>query len=220
MSKVLIVGSGPAGAAVALALSRRRRHSIHVLDIGESLEPRRATLLAGVSDLRPRDWPQSAARELTVQPVAEAEDELPQKRVFGSDFPFRDVGQLRALAVVQGGNRFSVSGAYGGFSNVWGSQVLPFTPETVAQWPITYDELTPHYVEILRRIPFAAHDDDYSALFPLFAPAAALPPLAPGAESAIARYEARRNVVRRRGVTVGRARLALDSPRCIECGLC
>jgi hypothetical protein len=220
MSKVLILGSGPAAAAVALALSRRKRHRIEVLDIGESLEPRRARLLADVSGLLPRDWPQSAAHELIVQPAAEADHELPQKRVFGSDFPFRDVGQLRALDVVQGGNRLIVSGAYGGFSNVWGSQVLPFTRETVAQWPITYDQLTPHYAEILGHIPFAAHDDDYSALFPLFAPAAALPPLAPGAEATIARYEARRNVVRRRGVTVGRARLALDSPRCIECGLC
>jgi ferredoxin len=157
---------------------------------------------------------------LTAQPVAEVHGELPQKRLFGSDFPFRDIGQLQALTVVGGGNRFTVSGAYGGFSNVWGSQVLPFTRETIAQWPIAYDELTPHYAEILKHIPFAAHDDDYSALFPLFAPAAPLPRLAPGAEAAIARYEARREVVQRRGVTVGRARLALDSARCIECGLC
>jgi ferredoxin len=220
MAKVLILGSGPAAAAVALALSGRRRHAIQVLDIGGSLETRRARLLAGVSLLPPREWPESAARELTAQPVAEATGELPQKRLFGSDFPFRDAGQLRALTVVRGGNRFSVSGAYGGFSNVWGSQVLPFTRQTIAQWPIAYDELTPHYAEVLSHIPFAAHDDDYSALFPLFAPAAPLPRLAPGAEAAIGRYEARREVVRRRGVTVGRARLALDAPRCIECGLC
>jgi choline dehydrogenase-like flavoprotein len=220
MSEVLILGSGPAAAAVALALSRRERHTIHVLDIGGSLEARRARLLEDVSGLHPGDWPDGVAHELTAQPVAEVQGELPQKRLFGSNFPFRDLGQLQALTVVQGGNRSIVSGAYGGFSNVWGSQVLPYTRETIARWPVAYDDLTPHYAEILRHIPFAADDDDYSALFPLFAPAAPLPRLAAGAEAAIARYEAQREVVQRRGVTVGRARLALDSARCIECGLC
>jgi choline dehydrogenase-like flavoprotein len=220
MSNVLILGSGPAAAAVALALSRCERHTIHVLDIGGSLEERRAWLLEEVSGLQPGDWPEHAARELTARPVAEVHGELPQKRVFGSNFPFRDLGQLQGVSVVEGGNRFIVSGAYGGFSNVWGSQVLPFTRETIAQWPIAYDDLSPHYAEILRHIPFAAHDDDYSALFPLFAPVAPLPRLAAGAEAAIARYEARREAVQRRGVTVGRARLALDAARCIECGLC
>ena len=217
--RALIIGSGPAAAAAALALTGSRVDHVDVIDAGESLEAPRQELLMGVKSLAPAGWPPEA-RALTRQPSAEVRAELPQKRSYGSDFPFRDVGQLAGLTVERGGNRSSVSGAYGGFSNVWGAQVMPYTRETIDQWPVAYDELIPHYAAVLRHIPFAGADDDYSELFPLLAAAAPLPRLAPGAAAVLQRYEVHRDVVRRRGVTLARARLALDSQRCIECGLC
>ncbi|MBV9338120.1 MAG: hypothetical protein JO243_19710 [Solirubrobacterales bacterium] len=218
--RVLIVGSGPAAAAAALALTANDAHEVDVIDAGERLEGSRRALLEEVNSRPPAEWPPQAARELTKQPVFELPGELPQRRLYGSDFPFRDVGQLAGLTAVRGGNRWAVSGAYGGFSNVWGAQVMPFTRETIEQWPIGYDALLPHYAAILRHIPFAGADDDYSELFPLIAPAAPLPTLAPGALAALQRYESHRDAIRRRGVTLARARLALDSQRCIKCGLC
>ena len=218
--RILIIGSGPAAAAAALALTASRVDEVDVIDAGESLEAPRQALLEGIKSLAPADWPPGAATELTRQPLPEVRGELPQKWVYGSDFPFRDVGQLAGLTVQPGGNRWPVSGAYGGFSNVWGAQVMPFTRKTIDQWPVAYDELLPHYAAVLRHIPFAGVDDDYSELFPLLAPAAPLPRLAPGAAAVLERYEAHRDAVRRRGITLARARLALDSQRCTECGLC
>jgi ferredoxin len=218
--RVLIVGSGPAAAAAALALTSSRAHEVHVIDAGESLEASRQALLEEMKALPPVDWPPQATTELTTQPLSKVPGDLPQKRLYGSDFPFRDVGQLVGVTVQRGGNRSCISGAYGGFSNVWGAQVMPFTRETIDEWPVTYDQLLPHYTAVLRHIPFAGADDDYSELFPLLAPAAPLPRLAPGAAAALQRYAAHRHVVRRRGVVLARARLALASQRCIECGLC
>lgn len=220
MAKVTIVGSGPAAAAATLALLRAGRDEVEILDVGEQLEPDRRRLLASVADLRPAHWPASTRCELSRQPVAEARGELPQKRLFGSDFPFRDLGQLNALTAEPGGNRLSVSGAFGGFSNAWGSQVMPFSQPTLDAWPIGYDAMLPHYRAMLQHIPFTGADDDYSEWFPLLADADPLPRLAAPSAAVLSRYSRHRTAIRRRGVTIGMARLAMDSPRCIECGLC
>ena len=220
MAEILIIGSGPAAAAVALAAVRSARDRVVVVDPGERLEASRQDLLDGYAGTPPARWPPDVVAALTQQPVAEIEGELPQKRLFGSDFPFRDRGQLAALSTVAGGNSRAVSAAFGGFSNVWGAQVMPFSRRTFDDWPITYDELVPHYRTILDHIPFAGADDDYSELFPLLAGADALPTLSPPAAAVLRRYAARRSGIRRRGVTLGAARLAMRASACVECGLC
>jgi len=131
MPKVLIIGSGPSAAAVALAAKATGGCDVEVVDLGERLEEDKRDLLAGLAGTRPPGWPESALTELTQHPVAQVRGELPEKRMFGSDFPFRDRGQLGGLTTVPGGNKLSVSPAFGGFSNIWGAQVMPFSRATV-----------------------------------------------------------------------------------------
>ena len=220
MPRNLVIGSGPAAAAVALALLARDGESVSLIDLGARLESDRGRLLASVAGQHPREWSADTRSVLTRQPVPEIRGELPQKRVLGSDFPFRELGQLEGIDMEAGGNRSIVSGAFGGFSNAWGAQVLPFTRQTIDEWPVSYDDFLPHYEAILRHLPFAGGDDDYSELFPLLAPARRLPPLGDGALATLERYGRRRRIIRRRGVTVGRARLTLAADDCVECGLC
>lgn len=220
MPRNLVIGSGPAAAAVTLALLARDDESVTIIDLGVSLESDRRELVASVASHHPDEWSDEVRSVLARQPVARIRGELPQKRVLGSDFPFRELGQLEGIGMVTGGNRSTVSGAFGGFSNAWGAQILPFSRETIGEWPIAYEDLLPHYESILRHLPFAGVDDDYSELFPLLAPASPLPPLSDGAEAVLERYVQHRRSVRRMGVLVGRARLAFAASRCIECGLC
>ena len=44
-----------------------------------------------------------------------------------------------------------VSGAYGGFSNIWGAQIMPFSAATFERWPISKSEMDPHYQVALDR---------------------------------------------------------------------
>src|ERR1700691_6101917 len=97
---------------------------------------------------------------------------------------------------------------------------MPFSRATIDEWPVAYEELLPHYTTILGHLPYAGVDDDYSELFPLLASAVALPKLSPAVAEVLRRYYLHRDAVRRHGVTIGHARLALDAARCIECGLC
>ena len=81
-------------------------------------------------------------------------------------------------------NRALVSGAYRGFSNVWGSQVMPFTEATFDTWPVSATEMEPHYRAILEEVPLAGEEDNLAELFPLIGMPTPLPsPIRPDRSS-------------------------------------
>ncbi|HXW80109.1 MAG TPA: 4Fe-4S binding protein, partial [Acidimicrobiales bacterium] len=220
MGRVVIVGSGPAAAGAALALARDATQQITVIDIGHRLEEDRRGAIARLASQAAPAWDPADVGLISRQPVGRAKRGLPEKRAYGSDFPFRDVGQLEGVSAVGQANGSVISGAYGGFSNVWGAQVMAFTPATFADWPVTATDMEPHYKAALAEIPYAAEEDALAGHFPLIANAGPLPPLAPRTRSVLTAASRHRRRLDRLGVVVGRARLAFDSDRCIRCGLC
>jgi len=68
---------------------------------------------------------------------------VPLKNTFGSAFPYRDVERL--LPFENHGCATRPTLARGGFSTVWGSAVLPYLAEDLADWPIAAADLAPHY---------------------------------------------------------------------------
>jgi choline dehydrogenase-like flavoprotein len=218
MRSVIVVGSGPAAAGAALALRDVPDLEITVVDVGETLEDHRrdAALALGAQDRT--DWDPALVKEIIGQPVAVDGKGLPQKRAYASDFPFRDAGQLTGLSAAGGANADVVSAAYGGFSNVWGAQVMPFARSVTDAWPI--GPLEPHYRAVLAEIPYAAESDDLAEHFPLLGDEAPLPHLAPRTARVLGRYARHRARLRERGIRMGKARLALDARRCVGAGLC
>jgi choline dehydrogenase-like flavoprotein len=97
---------------------------------------------------------------------------------------------------------------------------MPFSRSTFQQWPVSFDEMAPHYAATLREIPVAAEEDDLADLFPLLAPTNAMPELAPRTLDVLRRYGRHRASLSEHGVTVGRARLALAAKDCVRCGMC
>ena len=221
MTRVLIIGSGLAAAGAALALSRRENLEITVIDIGLKLEADREQLIKALASSPPEEWDGQTIELISKQPAAAARHSgVPEKRVFGSDYPFRNVGQLGGLAAVNGANTSLISPAYGGFSNVWGSQIMPFTSEAFESWPVNAAAMRRHYESILRQIPFAGEEDDLAARFPLMRPAVPLPSMSPRSLDVISAYEKHRSRLNDRGITIGKARLAFDAGRCVRCGMC
>ena len=220
MTSALIIGSGAAAAGAALALSHRENLKITVIDIGLQLEADREQLVATLASSSPEHWDEHTVELISKQPVASRNPGVPEKRVFGSDYPFRNVGQLGGLTSVNGANTSLISPAYGGFSNVWGSQIMPFTPAAFESWPVTAATMRCHYEAILHQIPFAGEEDDLAARFPLMRPPAPLPSMSPRSLRVLRAYEKHRSRLNDRGITIGRARLALDAEKCIRCGMC
>jgi ferredoxin len=220
MATAVIVGSGAAAAGAALALSRRPDLQITVLDLGALLEPEKQRVLDRLSVLEPEDWPDVEVRSVVGQPVQSPVRGLPEKRSFGSDFPFRNVGQLTGLTSSRDVNPSVVSGAYGGFSNVWGAQVMPFTPAVFESWAMPVGEFEWHYKEVLKHLPFAAEEDDLANFFPLLAQSTPLPDLSNRTRRVLQAYDKNRRRLNTLGITIGKARLAFNSPACVRCGRC
>jgi ferredoxin len=220
MTTALIIGSGAAAAGAALALSHRESLGITVIDIGLQLESDREELIEGLASSPSGEWDERTVELISKQPVASRRSGVPEKRVFGSDYPFRDVGQLGGLTTADDANASLISPAYGGFSNVWGSQIMPFTAAAFESWPVKAATMRRHYEAILRQIPFAGEEDDLAARFPLMLLPAPLPPMSPRSQRVLNAYEKHRSRLNDHGITVGKARLAFDAAKCIRCGMC
>jgi choline dehydrogenase-like flavoprotein len=220
VSSALIIGSGPAAAGAALALSRRKDLEITVIDLGLELEPDRQALVDALSSAAQMSWDTDAIGRIAEQPIETGSSGLPEKRTYGSDFPFRDIGQLNGIVVESGANRRIVSAAYGGFSSVWGAQVMPFAASVFETWPVSVGEMETHYRDVLSEIPYAAEDDDLARLFPLLAASDPLPPVSRRTGRVLDAYARHRSALNELGVTVGKARLAFASGSCVRCGLC
>jgi choline dehydrogenase-like flavoprotein len=216
----LVIGSGPAAVGAALALTQHCGQQVTVIDIGTQLETDRRQVVDAMTALDRDQWSSSAAATISQQPVETNRGSLPEKRIYGSDFPFRNVGQLDGVDSEGRANRFVVSSAYGGFSNVWGAQTMPWSAPTFDQWPIKWSEMEPHYRSVLQEVPLTGVDDDLSELFPLLVEAQDPPKLAGRSRMVLDRYKTRRAAVHAQGITVGVARLALDARSCVRCGLC
>jgi ferredoxin len=220
MTTALVIGSGAAAAGAALALSHRENLKITVIDIGLQLESDREQLIQALASSSPDEWDEQAIELISKQPVGSRDSGVPEKRIFGSDYPFRNVGQLGGLTTANGANASLISSAYGGFSNVWGSQVMPFTAAAFESWPVDAATMRRHYEAVLHQIPFAGEEDDLAAMFPLMRPAAPLPSMSPRSLKVLKAYEKHRRRVNGHGITIGKARLAFDSGECIRCGMC
>ena len=220
MNTALIIGSGPAAAGAALALSQRGDLQITMLDVGVRLERERQDLVDVLASSKPNEWDQALVRSVSEQPVDTTQHGVPEKRVFGSDYPFRNVGQLDGLTAADNSTTSLISAAYGGFSNVWGSQLMPFTASTFDAWPVGADAMRAHYETVLNHIPFAGEDDDLSELFPLLGRSAPLPPLSQRSQWVLDAYSGTARFFAGAESPLGKARLAFDAANCVRCGLC
>lgn len=220
MLTAIIIGSGPAAAGVALALTEHPDQEVVVLDLGKSLEGHRASGRARLAERSPSEWHDRDVAELAGRARTVKGEPLPQKRTFGSTFPFDNMGQLDGIDASAGANGSVVSGAYGGFSNVWGAQIMPFSEPTFDDWPCSFNHMEPHYRRVLEEVPLAAEADDLEAMFPLIH--ATSPPPSPSERTTdvVSRGKRNRARLQRHGVTVGSARLALRARDCVRCGLC
>lgn len=220
MPTALIVGSGAAAAGAALALSRREDLQITVVDIGLQLETERQQLVNELASTSPDDWDGQVVESISGQPFNSTSRGVPEKRVFGSNYPFRNVGQLGGVTVGGSATASLISSAYGGFSNVWGSQLMPFTEPIFEAWPVSATVMRCHYETILRQIPFAGEEDDLAIRFPLMRSPVALPPMSTRSLWVLDAYRKNRSKLNNHGITMGKARLALAAANCKLCGMC
>lgn len=218
----LVVGSGPAGVACAMALVQKGQH-VTMLDAGLELEPERQNVVDRLALQPSRQWQASDVSVLKENMDPDTSG-VPLKYVYGSDFPYRNAQQT--LALENQGSAVMGSLAKAGFSNAWGAGVLPYTAEELRDWPIDLEDLAPHYRAVLDFVDMSAADDDLSEKYPLYTSRHKL--LSPSAQTQalLGDLGKRREKLKRHGISFGYSRLAVraaekkDKPGCAYCGLC
>lgn len=210
----LVIGSGPAGISAATALLARGRR-VTLLDGGRLPEAEALARRDALAVLDPADW-SAGQRDAWQAPQFHAP--AGQVRRLGSDFAMEP--PAATFGDAPGGFALRASRAAGGLSNLWGGAVLPWRQADIADWPVSADDLAPHYRAVAGFMPVAGRRDDLAAVFAAFdlAGHAAIAP-SPQAATLLDRLAALRDPLAARGVTAGAARQAVGAG-CRLCGMC
>jgi ferredoxin len=193
-----------------------------MIDGGTELEPANARKLVELSGLAPDTWTGAPGNWLRENMQSSVEG-IPLKLAYGSDFPYRSLPGAPRVEGTGVNTKFSL--AKGGLSLVWGAAVMPYRQHDLTGWPISSDDLAPHYRAVLDFMPVAQGDDALAREFPTFHPTEPMP-LSPQAAALHARLQSNAAALTNSGVTFGRSRLAVNLPGidapgpCVRCGLC
>lgn len=210
----IVIGSGPAGVSAAKALLARGRQVLMV-DGGKALEPEATARRAALAATDPATWT-DAIRDAWMAPQYATPPG--QVRRFGSDFAM-EPGDA-TIADLPGWMALRASRAVGGLSNLWGAAVLPYAAKDMVGWPVTAEELAPHYRAVADFLPVAGIPDALEKMLPALhmAGRTGIEP-APQAAELLRRLAARRDDLAAMGVHGGQARQAVDTS-CLRCGMC
>lgn len=215
-----VIGSGPSGVACAYALLHQGC-DVTMLDAGLTLEPDRAEKLRHLKDAGPSSWTGPHATFLRDGMQAGLSG-VPVKLAYGSSFPYR--AAAGATQVKQTAANLRSSYALGGFSNVWGSAVMPYHAEDIRDWPISVERLAPHYTAVFDFMPLAAKVDNLASRFPLYARSFESLETSQQAKALLRDLERHRDALSQIGMEFGNARLAVWARKngypCAYCALC
>ena len=218
---IYIVGSGPTGVSCAMPLVQQGL-PVTMLDAGIELETKAQEILRTLSTKDRSQWDEQSLEELRHN-FLPGMDGKPLKYIYGSDFPYRDTEKHICLDAK--GVEIFPSLAVGGLSNTWGAAVLPYSNDDLIGWPITTEDLAPHYEAIFSFMDLSAVDDDLKASYPFYSKN--YHRLNPSRQARSFMHDAleAKEDLRRAGFHVGYSRLAVknntgDRNGCVYCGMC
>jgi hypothetical protein len=212
----LIVGTGPTAIAAAFAL-RRQGVPFEVLDVAYDLEPERETIVRTLSGAEPSEWSRRHVEALFPPPTTSARAGVEKRFSFGSTFPYQ---RHEYLSYTTSGCAVDLSSGLGGFGNVWGAAILPYTDHDLRDWPVSPADMARSHRNISQFVPSSAETDDLAGPFPLYQ--TGTPPLTRSeqTDNLLRALAMRRDSLQSDGITFGRSRVAVDSSTCRYCGYC
>ena len=219
---IYVIGSGPAGVSAATALVNKGLE-VTLLDAGFELEPERAKLVHRLSTLDRESWEEKSISMLkeNMSPNLGGVD---LKYIYGSDYPYRGIDYFQPVEL--GNAKMARSLAKGGFSNVWGGAILPFRGSDIDDWPISIEDLEPHYKAVLSFMPYSGRKDRLKDILPLYSKNYQNLHLCRQSFAFLHDMESNKESLESEGFLFGYSRLAVEASSvdgnrgCIYCGLC
>ena len=215
----LIVGTGPSAVSAAMALQRLGQPFL-VIDAGFDLEPERESRIEEIARQGAEAWTVEDRRTLFPPPKTSTKG-VEKRLAFGSDFPYR---VPQTLEIVSEDCVVDTSHGFGGFGNVWGAAILPYSDNDLVGWPITAADLAASIRRVLQFVPISSEPDDLEQVFPRFDDRDRGLIASEQIRLLARALERRKPALRRNGIWVGRSRVAVDSAggatTCRYCGYC
>jgi len=211
MPDIIIVGSGAAGTAAALALARLGIRPI-MLDVGHSDPGAGPKVEGNLYDYRKQHDTFDLFIGAGFQGVSDVlKDEVGVAKLNAPNMAFitQDAETLSPVETIDFDPIQSF--ARGGLGNGWGAGLYRFTDDDLAGFPLHAADLAPHFDVLTGEIGISGADDDLAPYFG--ATAGLLPPLklSHNAEKVYAGYRRKRETLARRGLVLGRPRLGVLS---------
>ena len=141
MPMYCIIGSGSSAIAAAAGLIKKNKE-ITIIDTGINLEEKNKLLKERLASTEPDRWDEEDV-EVLKKSMESTIKGIPQKIVYGSDYVYRQIENVVPLFLSNA--KMVRSFAFGGLSNVWGACILPYSADELSDWPISPEELLPHY---------------------------------------------------------------------------
>jgi choline dehydrogenase-like flavoprotein len=161
MKTIIVIGSGPAGVSVSMALLKRGLR-VTMLDTGRIMGKKLYEEIAG---LRSKDFLSTEDMSRLRGGVDASVSGVEEKKVFGSSYVNTQSDHLR---VEKKNASFYMSFAKGGLSNLWGRLMMPLCCEDRQDWPIPEEALEKYYSLVLEYVPLAGRKDRLERLLPLY----------------------------------------------------
>lgn len=219
MIENLIIGTGPAAIAAAMAL-KQNGQAFEVLDAGADLEPSRLARIGKLRATPQEQWTPEDVATLFPAPLASSKG-VEKRFAFGSDFPYR---LPEALSITTENCQVDVSHGFGGFGNVWGAAVLPYASSDLRDWPVEPDSLRCSYQNISRYVPISGARDDLLEFFPIDSDSMGTLRECTQISRLHGFLESRKQDLVSSAIRFGRARVAVESrnveTQCQSCGHC
>ena len=220
MKKIIVIGSGPAGVSVSMALLKRGMQ-VTMLDVGRNIEENHGNVLAAIRAKNSlTDYDKSRIMGSVEVDVSGVEE----KKLFGSTYVNRLNDRFR---IVQKNAWFYLSFAKGGLSNLWGRLLMPLSQQDLKDWPISGEVLAKYYKHVLEYVPLSGRKDRLERLLPLHTSAPLPHEFSDQAIKLDQRFHRYAEYLEKRGFSFGQSRLAAcfdgsleRSDKCRRCGLC
>lgn len=224
MKTALVVGSGPTGVHVAQTLLSRG-NSVTMLDVGNErpLAPLPEADFDALKDVHqdPVRYFLGSRGEAIVFPT--------KQQQYYAFPPSKEYIFSRHSGFVFESSSFDplISFAAGGLAEAWTGGSYPLNDAELADFPLDFATLEPHYAEVVRRVGVSARQDDLARFSPWFAGYMEPLPTDPLATHLLGRYQKRRSLLNQGlGFYLGRSRVALltrdlgDRHACDNLGRC
>lgn len=219
----IVIGSGPAAIAATQALVQQGHH-VRILDVGTHLEAARQAIVDRMSAQDPESWDKEDLDTIIGQRTT-TNEAVHSKLSYGSAYSF----DHRSAAVDIRWKKsagFNHSLAQGGLSNIWGSSLLPYRQEDIADWPITVRDLEPHYRAVMNFVPGTSVKDDLEEILPSYSTRSHHLESSRQGKALLTDLKAGHEKLRKSGIIFGRSRLAIRASgdethrECTRCALC